>query len=94
MPGYNPNRNYRPNKRWHNNKFWQRSSPSTWMSPGKRNRKNCRDDMINAPGRMGEMPGGWTAPEVTVPNPIDMGDQVQDNVKDLPEQIKDMDVDN
>ncbi len=64
------------------------------MNPGKRNWENSWDDMINAPGRMGEMPGGWTAPEVTVPNPIDMGDQVQDNVKDLPEQIKDMDVDN
>ena len=50
--------------------------------------------MMNAPGRMGEMPGGWTAPEVTVPNPIDLGDQMQDNAKDLPEQVKDMNVDN
>jgi len=94
MPGYNPNRNYRRNKRWNNNKFWGRSGPSTWKSPVKRNWENSWDDMINAPSRMGEMSGGWTAPEVTVPNPIDMGDQVQDNVKDLPEQIKDMDVDN
>jgi hypothetical protein len=94
MPGYNPNRNYRRNNRWNNNKFWGRSGPSTWMNPGKRNWENSWDDMMNAPSRMGEMPGGWTAPEVTVPNPIDMGDQMQDNVKDLPEQIKDMDVDN
>lgn len=94
MPGYNPNRNYRRNNRWDNNKFWGRSGPSTWMSPGKRNWENSWDDMMNAPSRMGEMPGGWTAPEVTVPNPVDMGDQMQDNVKDLPEQIKDMDVDN
>ena len=43
---------------------------------------------------MGEMQGGWTAPEVTVPNPVDIGDQMQDNVKALPEQVKDMDVDN
>jgi len=82
------------NNRGGNNKFWGRSGPSTWMSPGKRNWENSWDDMINAPSRMGEMPGGWTAPEVTVPNPIDMGDQMQDNVKDLPDQMKNMDVGN
>ena len=64
------------------------------MNPGKRNWENSWDDMINSPSRMGEMQGGWTAPEVTVPNPVDIGDQMQDNVKALPEQVKDMDVDN
>jgi len=29
-----------------------------------------------------------------MPNPIDMGDQFQDNIKDLPEQIRNMDVGN
>ena len=76
------------------NKFWGRSGPSRWINPGKRNWENSLDDMINTPGRMGGMPGGWAAPEVTAPNPVDMGDQMQDNVKDLPEQIKDMDVNN
>lgn len=60
------------------------------MNPGKRN----WDDMINTLSRMGDMTGGWTAPQVTVPNPVGMGDQIQVNVKDLAEQIKDMDVDN
>lgn len=64
------------------------------MNPSKRNWENSWDDMINAPSRMGTMPGGWTAPEVTMPNPIDMGDQMQDNLKDLPEQMKDMNVGN
>jgi len=64
------------------------------MNPGKDNWEQSWDDMINAPSRMGEMPGGWTAPEVTVPNPIDMGDQMQDNAKDLPEQMRNMDVGN
>jgi len=64
------------------------------MNPNKRNLERGWDDMINSPSRMGEMPGGWTAPEVTMPNPVDMGDQMQDNVKDLPEQMKDMDVGN
>ncbi len=91
-PGYNPYR--RHNRGWNNNKFWGRSGPSTWMNPNKDNWERGWDDMINTPSRMGEMPGGWTAPEVTMPNPIDMGDQMQDNVKDLPEQIKNMDVGN
>jgi len=91
-PGYNPNR--RGNNGWNNNRFWGRSGPNTWMNPNKRNWENGWDDMINAPSRMGEMPGGWTAPEVTMPNPIDMGDQFQDNIKDLPEQMRDMNVGN
>ncbi len=91
-PGYNPNRRY--NNGWNNNRFWGRSGPNTWMNPSKRNWENSWDDMINSPSRMGEMPGGWTAPEVTMPNPIDMGDQFQDNVKDLPEQMRDMNVGN
>ena len=50
--------------------------------------------MINAPSNMGKMPGGWYAPEVYMPNPVDMGDQFKDTIKDLPEQIRDMDVGN
>jgi hypothetical protein len=94
-PGYNPYRDYRrKNDRWGSNKFWGNSGPSKWMSPNKRNWENSWDDMINAPSRMGEMPGGWTAPEVSVPNPIDMGDQMQDNVRDLPDQMKDGNIGN
>jgi hypothetical protein len=91
MPGYNRSRNY---NRRNNNKFWGGSGPSTWMNPSKRNWENSWDDMINSPSRMGEMPGGWTAPEVSVPNPIDMGDQMQDNLEDLPEQMKDGNIGN
>lgn len=97
-PGYNPNRNRNPgynsnrDNRRNRNKFWGGSGPGSWMNPNKGNMERGWDDMINSPSRMGKMPGGWTAPEVTMPNPVDMGDQVQDNVKDLPEQIKNMDV--
>lgn len=89
-PGYNP---YRDNRR-RSNKFWGRSGPSSWMNPNKGRMERGWDDMINSPSRMGRMPGGWTAPEVTMPNPVDIGDQMQDNVQDLPEQVKDMDVGN
>jgi len=94
-PGYNPYRDRgKRNSRWGSNKFWGDSGPSKWMNPNKRNWENSWDDMINAPSRVGEMPGGWTAPEVSVPNPIDMGDQVQDNVQDLPDQMRDGNIGN
>ncbi len=89
-PGYNPR-----NDRWsNNNKFWGQSGPSRWMNPNKRNLEQGWDDMLNAPSRMGDMPGGWSAPSVSMPNPIDIGDQFQDNIQDLPDQIRNMDVGN
>ena len=90
MPGYNRHRNYNRKK----SKFWGRSGPSSWMNPNKGNMERGWDDMINAPSRVGTMPGGWNAPEVSMPNPVDMSDQMQDNVQDLPEQMRDMDVGN
>ena len=93
MPWGGGNNRY-GNNRSGNNKFWGRSGPSTWMNPSKDNWENSWDDMINSPSRMGEMPGGWTAPEVTMPNPVDMGDQMQDNMQDLPEQMKDGNIGN
>ncbi len=94
-PGYNPNYNRRRNNGWNNNKFWGRSGPGTWMNPNKRNWENSWDDMINSPSRMSDdMPGGWSAPEVTMPNPVDMGDQMQDNMEDLPDQIRDGNIGN
>ncbi len=96
VPGYNRYRNNNGwnNNGWNNNKFWGRSGPNTWMNPNKGNMEQGWDDMINAPSRVGTMPGGWNAPEVSMPNPIDVGDQMQDNMKDLPEQMRDMDVGN
>lgn len=34
------------------------------------------DNMINAPFKMGRMPGGWRAPSLTSPDPITIGDAV------------------
>lgn len=104
MPGYNRyNNNGWGNNGWGNNNwgnnnwgnnFWGQSGPGTWTNPNKQNMEQAWDDMINAPGRMGTMPGGWNAPEITMPNPVDMGDQFQENIQDLPDQIRNMDVGN
>jgi hypothetical protein len=52
------------------------------------------DDMLNAPSDMGEMPGGWTAPSVGVPNPVDVGDEFGTAAEDLPTQMRNVYDDN
>ena len=52
------------------------------------------DDMLNAPSDMGEMPGGWTAPSVSVPNPVDVGDEFNDAARDAPDQMRNVYDDN
>jgi hypothetical protein len=61
--------------------------PAQWFSPNKNDLSNNWDDMLNAPSRMGRMPGGWEAPSVSVPNPIDVGDEFSDAARDLPDQM-------
>ena len=47
------------------------------------------DDLLNAPSEMGEMPPGWTAPSISVPNPIDVGDQLEEASKEIgPDMIQ------
>jgi len=50
--------------------------PSSWFTGNpKDGLANMWDDMLEAPSEMGTMPGGWRAPSVSVPNPVDVGDQ-------------------
>ncbi len=69
--------------------------PSHWFRGGpKEGLANMWEDMINAPNRMGEMPPGWSFPEVSVPNPVDVGDQFgvagQDAAKEAPDFIREI----
>ncbi len=52
------------------------------------------DDMLNAPSDMGEMPGGFTAPSVSMPNPVDVGDEFDNAARDAPEQLRNVYDDN
>lgn len=78
------------NQRFNRNNVWGHSGPNSWTHPDKRNFRNGWNDMLNAPSRMGEMPGGWTAPSVTMPNPVDVEDQFQQNARNLPDQMRTM----
>jgi len=63
-----------------------RGSRGTWMD--KDEFADMWDDMLNAPSDMGEMPGGWSAPSVSVPNPVDVGDEFGDAARDVPDQMR------
>ncbi|KHF26539.1 hypothetical protein BOW16_04720 [Solemya velum gill symbiont] len=77
-------------------KPWRGDSPWDFMEMDdpKGSMSDGWDDMLNAPSRMGEMPGGWYAPSVDVPNPIDVGEEFGDAAKDVPGQVDDMRKDN
>lgn len=71
---------------WNNNNDFFGSGPGSWMDPSdpKGSMSLIWDDMLNAPNEMGEMPGGWTAPSISVPNPVDVGDEFEDAARDAP----------
>ncbi len=61
-----------------------------WMKPGdpKEGAAQMWDDLLNAPSEMGKMPGGWTAPSISVPNPIDVGDEFRNAAEDMPDEMR------
>jgi hypothetical protein len=60
------------------------------MSPDRDNWSRNWDDTLNAPSRMGRMPGGWDAPSISAPNPIDVGDEFGDAARDVPDQMRNL----
>ena len=65
---------------------WDDSGRGGWMD--KDRFADRWDDMLNAPSDMGEMPGGFNAPSVSVPNPVDVGDEFDDAARDVPDQMR------
>ncbi len=96
---YNNRRGDRRGDRWGNHwnnpgNFWGHSGPGNWTSPNKQNISQGWDDMLNAPSRMGQMPGGWSAPSVSMPNPVNVSDQFKNNARRLPDQMRNMNMGN
>ena len=48
------------------------------------------DEMINAPFKMGRMPGGWRAPSLSMPDPITIGDAVTNQLPPMAEEAGNM----
>ncbi len=77
--------------------FWSRKdlpfneqNPTDWFQPGdpKEGMAIMWDDLISAPDDLGTMPGGWHVPSVSVPNPVDLEDQLEKASKEVPDLIR------
>jgi len=77
--------------------FWSRKdmpfdqqNPTDWFQPGdpKEGLAIMWDDLISAPDDLGTMPGGWYVPSVSVPNPVDLEDQMEKASKEIPDLIR------
>jgi hypothetical protein len=78
---------------------WNRDYSKTWGRDGgpdawfdfddpKEGAAIMWEDMINTPHGVGTQPGGWQAPSISVPNPIDVGDEFKNTARDMPDQIQ------
>jgi len=74
----NGNNNYGPDTDWFKDtpQRWTRQSP-------KEGAGQVFDDFLDAPSRLGDMPPGLSAPTISVPNPIDVADELERGSKDI-----------
>lgn len=99
--GFGPfNNNSAPWETWPfggRDSFWSRKeipfdnqNPTDWFDPGdpKEGLAIMWDDLISAPDDLGTMPGGWYVPSVSVPNPVDLEDQMEKATKEIPDLIR------
>ena len=69
---------------------FKNQSPADWVNPGdpKEGLAIMWEDLISAPDELGEMPGGWYVPSISVPNPVDLEDQMEKASKEVPDLIR------
>lgn len=73
-------------ERWKNDPM---GSPSKWINfnDPKEGIAEMWEDAIKGPHRLGKMPGGWKAPSISVPNPVDVTDTFGRRWRGLPTEI-------
>jgi len=73
-------------ERWQNDPM---GSPSKWINfnDPKEGVAEMWEDAIKGPHRLGKMPGGWKAPSISVPNPVDVTDTFGRRWRGLPSEI-------
>lgn len=65
-----------------------------WDRPDRRPTSRYWDVMKNTPDEMGKMPGGWSTPSFTAPDPVDVGDEFEHHTRDVPGQMRNFNWDN
>lgn len=83
--GYGPDQ-------WKGATPWGNDVPFKWLDPTdpEESIANMWEDALNTPNKMGRMPPGWTAPYISVPNPIDVENEFERNAKNAPDEIHNM----
>lgn len=71
---------------------WGNDVPFRWADPTdpKESIAEMWEDSLNTPNLMGRMPPGWTAPYISVPNPIDVADEFERNARNFPDEWRNM----
>ena len=77
---------------WNGVTPWGNDVPFRWIDPTdpRYTVGEMWDDAINTPNLMGRMPPGWTAPYISVPNPIDVEEEFERNARKFPDEMRKM----
>lgn len=77
---------------WKGTTPWGNDVPFKWVDPTDPEESIAQmwEDALNAPNRMGRMPPGFTAPYISVPNPIDVENEFERNARNAPDEIHNM----
>ncbi len=90
-PWGNKNQSWRPES-WFSDRrpLFGKKGPSEWFDRDdyKDGLGDMWDDLLNAPANAGKMPGGWYAPTINVPNPVDVGDEFENAATDMPGEAR------
>jgi hypothetical protein len=99
-PGYRPPPPYRYYKKKDDDsgpfdrffKDGRGPDPTRWFKAGdpEEGLAEMWEDLINAPTEWGEYPGGFYAPEIGVPNPIDVEKELRDAPPELMDTLPDI----
>lgn len=79
-----------PWNRDYDNLWGRNGGPSKWFDPGdpEEGIAEAWEDMMITPNRLGTMPGGWKAPSISIPNPIDVNKEFRDAAIDMPGEMQ------
>ncbi len=79
-----------PWNRDYDNLWGRNGGPSKWFDPSdpEEGFAEAWEDMMITPNRLGTMPGGWKAPSISIPNPVDVETEFRDAAIDMPGEMQ------
>jgi len=77
---------------WEGATPWGNDVPFKWFDPTDPEESIAEiwEDALNTPNKMGRMPPGFTAPYISVPNPVDVENEFERNARNAPDEIHNM----